>query len=347
MKPNNYYYKRIAKKVDSTIDCDKFKSNVYYMRRIAIKHGGSYTNHRSSNKYLHDWAVALGYTYTDHEYNIKYLYDIAKYYDASTQANQTENHYLIIIHDNIVPPTPSQKLHKIDVELTDGKNILSYADRTTGNEYATLTFTAKDEENAPIPNLELSLDVTGEQTSTITTDSNGQYEITYNTQGIGDVEISLSKEVDGIFVSKTYAICDAWRYSTTEYTSTQNVNWSLPSGNFEIDFKCRPSARSGCFPQIGIGTDTNNIIYMGQGQSDGETTFVYKCNGTNQEVLTGTHQSTLNDWNDYEYSIVNGVHTLKAIGDTLTSTKSCVTLSKLVQIYNQNSKIKDILIKPL
>jgi hypothetical protein len=169
---------------------------------------------------------------------------------------------------------------------------------------------------------------------------------TYTSTGAGDV--SLKAEADnGMLVSKTFAICDAWRYSPTEYTSTQNIDWSLPSGNFEIDFKCRPTSRISCFPQMGIGTDTNNIIYMGQGQSSGETTFVYKCNGTNQEVLTGTHQSTLNDWNDYKYTVVNGTHTLEALGDTLTSTKSCVTLSKLVQIYNQNSKIKDILIKPL
>ena len=151
-----------------------------------------------------------------------------------------------------------------------------------------------------------------------------------------------------IFLIQTFAICDAWRYSTTEYTSTQNVNWSLPNSDFEITWKSYPLTGQGSrFPQLGIGTDTNNIIYIGQGDNSGKTTFVYKCNGTNQEVLTATHLATDNAWNNYEYSIVNGVHTLKAIGDTLTSTKSCVTLSKVVQIYNQNSKIKDILIKPL
>ena len=151
-----------------------------------------------------------------------------------------------------------------------------------------------------------------------------------------------------MFVSETFVIVDATRYDTTVYTSTQTPNWSLPSGNFEITWKSYPIQGQGSrFPQLGIGTDTNNIIYIGQGDNIGKTTLVYKCNGTNQDVLTGTHLATSDTWNNYKYTYINGTHTLEALTDTLASTKSCVTLSKVVQIYNQNSKIKDILIKPL
>ena len=147
---------------------------------------------------------------------------------------------------------------------------------------------------------------------------------------------------------QTYLIEDCWRYAPTEYNNIQTPNWSLPQGNFEITWESLPITGHGSrFPQLGIGTDTNNLIYIGQGDNVGKTTFVYKCNGTNQEVLTGTHLATDNAWNDYKYTYINGTHTLETLGDTLTSTKSCVLLSNVVQIYNQNSKIKNIKIKPL
>ena len=252
----------------------------------------------------------------------------------------------------ISPAPPTPVLDHFDVELVDGKKILSYADeqQTPHSQYASLLFTAYDSNDDPIPGLEFDFSVTGESTVSAVCDNNGEYVYTYYSQGIGDVEITASKEVSGSVVSETYSIEDCTRYVTTEYSTIETPNWSLPNSDFKLEFELYPKSRSSCFPQIGIGTNTSNLIYIGQGNQDGRCSFIYKVNGTNTEVWNTKSITTQNSWNTIEYSFVNGEHTFKAVGETHTSSATGITLSKVVQIYNHtnnSSKIRNIKIKPL
>lgn len=127
----------------------------------------------------------------------------------------------------ISPAPPTPVLDHFDVELVDGKKILSYADeqQTPYSQFASLLFTAYDSNDDPIPGLEFDFSVTGESTVSAVCDNSGEYVYTYYSQGIGDVEITASKEVSGMVVSKTYGIKDWIKYDdcSTDKTSDYNV----------------------------------------------------------------------------------------------------------------------------
>ena len=150
------------------------------------------------------------------------------------------------------------------------------------------------------------------------------------------------------FVTETYDICDAWKYDTTNYTSTRNnLNISLPTGNFEITAKINPTNRNGSYAQITYGTDSNNRVYFGQANQAGQCGLYAKSGGSTVINQTMSNAIPLNTYSEIKYSYVDGVHTLKVGNETVTGSNSTISRTKIYEIYCTNNNFKELLIKPL
>lgn len=181
----------------------------------------------------------------------------------------------------ISPAPPTPVLDHFDVELVDGKKILSYADeqKTPHSQYASLLFTAYDSNDDPIPGLEFDFSVTGESTVSAVCDNNGEYVYTYYSQGIGDVEITASKEVSGSVVSKTYDIRDAILHKSG--TANQSSQYEYDIGTTgDVEITTVASATSQGFNLI-FGTPNDAYCSVGVGGARKLTTY-NKASGGSQ-----------------------------------------------------------------
>ena len=102
-------------------------------------------------------------------------------------------------------PTPAS----LDLSLTAGKQILSYADVSSGNEYATLTATVLDENDDPVEGATVELYKDNVLWDTLTTSSAGTVSKTYTSIGAGDVSF---KAECGSLVTETFVITDIFYY---------------------------------------------------------------------------------------------------------------------------------------
>ena len=132
--------------------------------------------------------------------------------------------------------------------LEADKSILSHYD----NDNCTLTATLYDNDNTPMEGLNVVFKNGDIVLATITTDSGGVAEYTYNSQGMGDVTIT----VECMNLTETYTLEDCNYYSKTGITLIQNdsTDTSYPSGipyhhevtgkyMVEFDFTMRTSLR--------------------------------------------------------------------------------------------------------
>lgn len=269
----------------------------------------------------------------------------------------------------ISPAPPTPVLDHFDVELVDGKKILSYADeqQTPHSQYASLLFTAYDSNDDPIPGLEFDFSVTGESTVSAVCDNSGEYVYTYYSQGIGDVEITASKEVSGSVVSKTYTIEDCLfapsltgtesKYQIQGTTTISNGEMSGGSGylttawdntqNWKVSFDMKIHNATGGIILIKpseTSRDTNELMILGS--------RIYQyVNGSSSYVTNSANLS-----NDTWYSVEitkNGSQASVKIGST-TDTISWSLLNTLstmcigVDSWSTGSSyVKNIKVKPL
>ena len=268
--------------------------------------------------------------------------------------------------DKILQVAPVKTLDHINVELIAGNQILSYADeqQTSGSQYATVRFTAYADagETETIPNLSLDFQVGSDAVTQVVTDSNGRYEYTYRSEGVGDVEIVASKTVEGIFVSKTYEVEDCTKYiSSISHTGggiTLWIDYTLDSlSDVEISADVKSNDIKGfrmLMTNISTPQSSDPVwgeyigIFSGNAEKIGMSYYDVSPEKT---VLSDTTLSTNTFYNlkiTYENGVFKGYYNNTLMGTvniTLPSTSKKIGFGS----WNQSKTItvKDLKIKPL
>ena len=254
MIPNNIYYRRIAQILNST-EYEHFYSSLYYMKRIAQSFGETYTGFNPSNKYLKDWALARGVTDDgEHHINRYWLHKIALTYDNSTLAGKTDNYYLKKIYDrlNESPVASTIKIYidnvEVDPSVEQPVKILSKVD----DDSATYKLEVLDNQGNPYEGYSIPITVGGVAvTPTPVTNAEGIVEYTYQSQGVGDTNISINCTL----VSKTYTIHDDLFYDSM-IDSIKN-SWTKTSNQMTLS-----SDNTGTTISIGdSASDTPKLLY--------------------------------------------------------------------------------------
>ena len=244
----------------------------------------------------------------------------------------------------ISPAPPTPVLDHFDVELVDGKKILSYADeqQTPHSQYASLLFTAYDSNDDPIPGLEFDFSVTGESIVSAVCDNSGEYVYTYYSQGIGDVEITASKEVGGTVLTKTYSLCDALYYKSN--VSTGNVNIPVPSSNkWSVTYKMKHTSNGVYFNMA----DGNHIYFVGNFSSSGGNGVLIRNNGSSTNlVFELATDISLNTEYDVTITFDNGVWKYNhGTGEMTVTATSYIPTS--ISKFDIGGYIHDFILKPL
>lgn len=265
MIPNNILYRRILQALDTETEYAKFYSSLYYMKRIAMQYGASYTGCNCSNKYLKDWAELVGVELDgEHHTNNWYLRRIAlKISGQSELEHNTDNYCLSLILENITPPTPTPtatqlKVYinetEIDTSQTPPTTILSYAD----SESADFKFIALDGNNDPVENYPITL-TQGSNTYNLKTNSSGIATYTYESQGIGDTSVAISSSL----LQETYVVHDYYAYKSTGSATFSSSSIGFISiydlndiGDCEITATLNSSVNKGFTLTYKVGNDT-------------------------------------------------------------------------------------------
>lgn len=177
------------------------------------------------------------------------------------------------------------------------------------------------------------------------TDSSGKATVSYTSKGAGDLYI----KAECMFVSKIYSLVDAHYYDATNYSSSRSsLNIGLPTGNFEISFKAKPTSRTGSYCALNIGTDSNHRVYFGQGNPNGNCTLYIK-NSTSSPLYNQSTSSvtTLNEWNLITLQYVDGLWKVLFNNESLSYSYSSVPHTKIFSNDCTSNNIKDLIIKPL
>ena len=204
----------------------------------------------------------------------------------------------------------------IDFTLTAGKQILSYADVSGGNEYATLTATVYDEDDNPLEGVDVNLYNGSTLWDTLTTGSDGTVSKTYTSQGSGN--IVFTAEVDGTLLTKTYTVHDYWKYiasgsktvSTTSHTQFNIADLNDLTGNYEISVTMKSNATKsfGIALNNATATSNQNLFRIGV-NSGGNVSIVRMGNGSVAEGYDSTTTYTANTDVVLKLTRVNGVYT--------------------------------------
>ena len=244
-----------------------------------------------------------------------------------------------------VPPTPTPA--SLDLSLTAGKQILSYVDRASGNEYATLSALVLDENDDPLPGVSVSIYKDNVLWYTAETGAGGTISKTYDSEGVGDVSFHA---VCGSFVTERFAIEDCTYYSTTTHT-VYNATLDIPlPTTFTLEYIQKQFSTTYSVPYLDIGDSTNNRMLIGQYAKAGTNgIIVYKGSQTNHPYGTNIPLNQDNmiwfkyDGTKYYYKLNDG--TVMEVAD------ANVTLSKLIHVEgaggNTGNYLKNIKIKPL
>ena len=151
------------------------------------------------------------------------------------------------------------------------------------------------------------------------------------------------------FVTETYGIEDCWRVYATEFANTnfnnnvQNLNFTLPTGDFELSWE-QYSNRSGnnnCY--IRIGEDIDNSILFGV--IDGNQTLGYyiRENGAYSHQTRGSISGSVNTYQNHKVTVQNGIITYNTAELTLPS--NTINLDKILSrtvwyAHHKNIKVK-------
>ena len=177
---------------------------------------------------------------------------------------------------------------------------------------------------------------------TVTTDSNGIATYEYESQGVGDVTIT----VECMNLQETYELEDCTCYDTTEYNTQQSKDISLPS-DFEINIDLMSTSSNNSYPQVYIGTElNNNHISFGQ-MSQQKQGMEFKKNKSRLTLLLTNGSQSTNNWYNVTLKKQGDDYTFLWGNETLSYTNSSISADKLFLIYLPNGKSKNLKIKPL
>ena len=207
---------------------------------------------------------------------------------------------------------------------------------------ATLT-----DDNIPVSDETLSYTIkhgsTTITTGTGTTNNNGQITINYTGTGAGDIDIVVTFDT----ITETYEITDYWKIYLNEFTNTdfnnaiQQLNFTLPSGDFEIIWEASSDRSGSNNNYIRIGADDNNCILFGV--IDGNQTLGYyiRENGSYTHQTRGTVTGSVNSYMEHKITVVNGVITYNTANLILPSnTVSLETFLSRTVWYGKSRNIK-------
>ena len=244
--------------------------------------------------------------------------------------------------------------------LEADKSILSHYD----NDNCTLTATLYDNNNIPMEGLGVVFKTGDIVLATITTNSNGVAEYTYNSQGVGDVTITT----ECMALQETCSIEDCSYYNTAEVTRSSthgstiydnSLSQSLPSKcEISFDLYSDSSSDSGehrffLLPKSQYNSGTTqptNAIYvdayktkMNIGKRESSTVGLY----TNLAYGSGSYRNfkIIKDGTDLTFYIDDnliGTSTISWIGN---HSDYCVSMMRWST--RGTSKIKNVKFKPL
>lgn len=226
-----------------------------------------------------------------------------------------------------------------ELTLTADKSILSYADEDS----CTLTATYDGE---TVSGKSVVFKIGDTVLDTVITDSNGIATYTYDSQGVGDITFT----VECMNLQETYELQDCTRYSTTEYTTRQDVQWAMPNGDFEIEADLIGTATTNSYPQLYIGTALNtNHISVGQMTSNGSNYvgMEFKKDNSRLSLQQFNTSQPVNTYYPIKLTRVGNLYTLYWNNQTLTYTNSTILPTYLFIIYLPYGKCKNLKIKPL
>lgn len=260
-----------------------------------------------------------GKTHTDNRtFNLRYLmignWNIAK----------TINYKNLIIK----PLSPDS------LSVSANKDILSYADEDECVLTATLS-------GGSVANRPVVFKKGNTVLDTVITDSNGVATYTYDSQGVGDVTIT----VECMNLQETYAVEDCVKVYPNTYTSETQLNYALPSTPFEIAFTLTRQTGVG---YVRVGTNTNNCILFGQVGGDGNNGLARMNNGSYSNLILSSAQPPVNVPIDIKCQFTGTQYKYTIGTDTITYNDVGQALTTLLLVYCTNSNsIKNLRIKPL
>ena len=222
--------------------------------------------------------------------------------------------------------------------LQADKSILSHYD----NDNCTLTATLYDNNNTPMEGLSVVFKNGDIVLATITTNSSGVAEYTYNSQGVGDVTITA----EYMNLVQTFVVEDCTYYDTVTYTSETTKNISVPS-NFKLEFDLYPKSRStssgGVSHYVKLTRPSTTDMWFGQGTSSGNHGIMVRPS-TNYWCSSLT---TLNNDNHVvvTYDGSNVLYTCNGESNSVSYSNGFGVISGISSTRNGN--LKNLKIKPL
>lgn len=227
----------------------------------------------------------------------------------------------------------------MNLALTDGSQILSYADeqQTPNSQYATVTASLV---GADIVNVPVMFYVDDVLADTVNTDNLGKASFTYHGGGVGDVEV---KAVCRSVVSETYEVQDCWKYFTESSASISN--FQLPSGAFKLE--CSVVKTGNFNGVIHLWQTSNTTVGFGFLNTEDYKYDLGYYNGSswNRQTL-GTSSSGQSVSLTLTYA--NGVFTLSDGTNSITLNKTCENpLSKFEIEHKTGLSFSNVKIKPL
>ena len=249
--------------------------------------------------------------------------------------------------------------------LEADKPILSYYD----NDNCVLTATLYDNNNTPMEGLSVVFKNGDIVLATITTDSGGVAEYTYNSQGVGDVTIT----VECMNLVQTYELHDIYFYRGQEYSLTKsnesvlnqacdtNVALTLPS-NCEISFEIYSTGGASneehrLFIQPNslyvVGTQPSKGLFVqNTGPSNINGQFGYR-DSTTKTIGSGFYGFSTNEYHTVKF-VKSGTSVICYFDDDQKGSRTINFLDDYTDwnfyfhIWNNGTmKIKNIQIKPL
>ena len=241
--------------------------------------------------------------------------------------------------------------------LQADKSILSNYD----NDNCVLTATLYDNNNTPMEGLNVVFKNGDIVLATVTTNSNGVAEYTYNSQGVGDVTITT----ECMNLVQTYSLEDVWLHRTDEYSRTHNSSVAVSNtvihsfswdNTVDWEFSCDlkvtgqgqridivpPSESRSHHIGFGKSTDNNYMRYYIGKSSSGENYITTNDTITNNTYypVTVIKQGTTVKW------IFNDEETINTYDSSWLSNYSTETF-KFTQWRANSIFVKNIKIKPL
>ena len=217
---------------------------------------------------------------------------------------------------------------------TAGKDILSYADRSSGDEYCTVTATVTDANNQPCEGETVDFSIAGSTVKSDETDSNGQVSYTYQTQGVGDVTI----ESECNLLQETYVLEDLLLYRSS-VTNNDTFDVALPN-HFQITQTVTKNSSSSSYC-YGLLTNYQYGVLREKGS------LSVRIGTNNPFADNNTTIIQLNTPTVMTYEFDNGLHKCSANNTTVSGTNTQYSIGSFTGMTITQYTVTDLKIKPL